>query len=75
MTGIAKCNITVTVHRSFCGPCSVVGPVPPLPWVRSRVWVRVRLGSGLATGKGWLGTWPVATLDPFLSMLCLQVCP
>ena len=48
-----------------CGYCSVAGHVPTLPWVRSRVWVRVGLGSGLATGKGWVGTWPVLTrFDP-----------
>ena len=47
------------------GPCSVAGHVPTLPWVRSRVWVRVRLGAGLvASGKGWVGTWPVTKLDP-----------
>ena len=28
------------------------------------VWVRVRLGSGLATAKGWVGTCPVNRLDP-----------
>ena len=39
------------------GPCSVAGHVPTLPWVRSRVWVRVGLESGLASGKGWVGTW------------------
>ena len=39
------------------GPCSV-------PWVRARVWVRVTLGFGLATGNGWVGTWPVTRLDP-----------
>ena len=41
---------------------------PPLPWVRSRVWVRVRLGSGLASGKGWVGTWPLTRLD--LKVFC-----
>ena len=49
------------------GPCSVVGHVPTLPWVRSRVWVRVGLGSGLATRKGWVGTWPITRLDTLLS--------
>ena len=44
------------------GPCS--DDVPTLPWVRSRVWVKVELGSELATGKGWVGTWPVTRLDP-----------
>ena len=34
------------------GPCS--DDVPTLPWVRSRVWVKVELGSELATGKGWV---------------------
>ena len=34
-----------------CGPYTC----PPL---------RVGLGSGLATGKGWVGTWPVTRLDP-----------
>ena len=38
------------------GPCLVVGHVPTLPWLRSRVWVRVRLGLVLALGKGWVGT-------------------
>ena len=42
--------------------CSVAGHVPTLPWVRSSVWVRVRLGSWLASGKGWVGTWPVTRL-------------
>ena len=32
------------------------------PWVRSRVWVR--LGSGLASGKVWVGTWPITRFDP-----------
>ena len=41
-----------------------MGHVPPLPWVRSSIWVRVGLGLGLATGKGWAGTWPVTRLDP-----------
>ena len=48
------------------GPCSVAGHVPTLPWVRSGVWVRVRLGSGIASGKGRVGTWPVTRLDPVL---------
>ena len=26
-----------------CGPCLVAGHLPTLPWVRSRVWVRVGL--------------------------------
>ena len=46
------------------GPCSVAVHMRTLPWVRCRVWVRVGLGSGLATGKGWEGTWPVTRLDP-----------
>ena len=50
------------------GPCSVAGHAPPLPWVMSRVWVRVRLGSGLALGK-WVGTWPVNRLDPNQSLV------
>ena len=29
-----------------------------------RVSVRVGVGSGLATGKGWVGMWPVTRLDP-----------
>ena len=33
---------------------------------RSRVLVRVRIGSGLASGKGWVGTWPVIRLDPVI---------
>ena len=48
--------------QSDCGPCSVASHVPTLPWLRSRVWVRVGLGSGLATGKGCVGTWPVTRL-------------
>ena len=48
------------VHLQHVGPCSVVGHVPILPWVRSRVWVRV----GLWSGKGWVGRWPVTKLDP-----------
>ena len=47
---------------SKSGPCTVAGHVPP--WVRSGVWVRVGLGSGLASGKGWVETWPVTKLDP-----------
>ena len=54
----------------FLGPCSVAGHVPTLPWVRSRVRVRVRLGSGLASGKGWIGTWPVTRLDPVSLRIC-----
>ena len=50
--------------QSKRGPCLVAGHVPTLPWVRSRVWVRVGLGSGLASGRGWVGTWPVNRLDP-----------
>ena len=42
----------------------IAGHVPTLPWVRSEVSVRVRLGSGLASGKWWVGTWPVTRLDP-----------
>ena len=34
------------------GPCMVAGHVPTLPWVKSRVWVKVRLGAGLASGRG-----------------------
>ena len=45
------------------GPCSVASHVPTLPWVRSRVWLRVGLGSGQASGKGWVGTWPINRLD------------
>ena len=41
---------------------------PPLPWVRSRVWVRVTLRSGIASGKGWVGTWPVNRLDPSIGL-------
>ena len=40
----------------------VVGHVPPLPLVRFRFWVRV--GLGLASRKGWVGTWPATRLDP-----------
>ena len=48
-------------YQGYCemGPCSVTGHAPILPWVRSRVWGRVRLGSGLASGEGWVGRWPV----------------
>ena len=46
------------------GPCSIAGHVPTLPWVRSWVWVRVGLGSGLATGEGWVGMWRITRLDP-----------
>ena len=53
------------VQHNLGGPCSVAGHVPTLPWVRSRVWVRVRLGSGQASGKGRVGTWPVKRFDPF----------
>ena len=53
-----------TVKVSNQGPCSVESHIPSLPWVRSRVWVRVGLGSGLASGKGWVGTWPLTRLDP-----------
>ena len=28
------------------------GHVPTIPWVRSRVWIRVRLGSGIASERG-----------------------
>ena len=43
-----------------CGPCTY----PPLGYSRSRVWVRVGLGSGQASGEGWVGTWAVNRLDP-----------
>ena len=35
-----------------------------LTWVTSTFWVKVTLGSGIASGKGWVGTWPVTRLDP-----------
>ena len=42
-----------------------------LPWVRSRVWVRVGLGLGLglgqASGEGWVGTWPETGLIQMFS--------
>ena len=39
----------------------------PSPFLGYRVvWVRVGLGSGLASGKGWVGAWPVTRLDPNL---------
>ena len=41
-----------------CGPRNI----PTLPWVRSRVWAKVGLGSGQASGEGWVGTWPVNRL-------------
>ena len=50
--------------HAYLGPCSVAGHVPTIPWVRSRVWVRVRLGSGIASGNEWVETWPVTRLDP-----------
>ena len=50
-----------------CGLCSVAGHVSTLPWLRSMVWVRVGLGSGPATAKGWVGTWPVNRLNPDFS--------
>ena len=55
-------------------PCSLVGHVPTLPWVRRRAWVRVGLGSGLASGKGSVGTWPVTRLDPKI-VAKWQICP
>ena len=59
------------------GPYSVVGHVPTLPWFRSSVWVRVGLGLGQASGKGWVGTWPVNRLDLKVTwwLLCLPSCP
>ena len=51
------CSLTELSTKSWA-PCSVAGHVPTLPWVRSRVWVRVKLGSGLASRKGRVGTWP-----------------
>ena len=54
------------------GPCSVMGHVTTLPWVRSGVWVRVRLGSRLASGKGWVGTWLTNRLDPNKGSLVLK---
>ena len=59
------CTLECPISSCY-GPGSVAGHVPTLPWVRSRFWVRVGLGSGLATGKGWVGTWPVTRLDPLL---------
>ena len=53
-----------SIVDAILGPCSIAGHVPTLPLVRSRVWVRVRLGSGLATEKGWVGMWPVTRLVP-----------
>ena len=44
-------SITNPPIHSFA-PRSVAGHVPTLPWVRSRVWLRVRLGAGLASGRG-----------------------
>ena len=42
-----NCGSISTLSQMNCnfGPCSVAGHVPPLPWLRSRVWVRVGLGS------------------------------
>ena len=56
------------------GPCSVAGHVPTLPWLTSRVWVRVGLGSGLAAGKGWVGTWPGTRLDPMSHCFLTSEC-
>ena len=38
-----------------------------------RVHVRVGLGSGLASGKGWVGTCPVNRLDPLLYPQTVQI--
>ena len=46
----------------YVGPCASAGHVPTLPRVRSRVLVSV--GSGLASGRGWVGMWPATRLDP-----------
>ena len=43
-----------------CGPCGWANP--PL----GEVWVRVGLGLGLASRKGWVGTSPITRLDPIL---------
>ena len=71
-------NKNLAVCDKSIGPCSVVGHIPTLPWVRSRVWVRVTV----ASGKGWVGTWPVTRLDPsyqgwkcFLTCMLLWSCP
>ena len=48
----------------FSGTLLDCGPRTYTP-LGSSVWVRVRLGSGIASGKGWVGTWPVNRLDPF----------
>ena len=62
-----KSHLLACFRRIFLS-CSVAGHVPTLPWVRSaRVWVRVGLESGLASGKGWVGTWPVTRLGPISS--------
>ena len=39
-------------------PCAVAGHVPALPWFRFKFWVRVGLGLGLASRKGWEGGGP-----------------
>ena len=36
-----------------------------LPQVKLRVWVRVGMGLGSASRKGWVGMWPATRLDPF----------
>ena len=50
-----------------------MGHILTLPWVRSKVSVRVKLGSELAAGKGWVGMWPVTRLDPKTEALCWTV--
>ena len=60
----AACDGKNKNYPELIGPCSVAGHVLTLPWVRSRVAVRVRLGSGLASGKGWVSMWPVTRFDP-----------
>ena len=50
-----------------------MGHLSTLPWVRSRVWIRVGLGP--ATGKGWVGMWPVTRLDLLNVASCyIDVC-
>ena len=55
-------NHAITEGPVNSGLIHVSGDVPPLPWVRSRVWVGAGLGLGLREGRA--GTSPETSIDP-----------